>query len=81
MFAIEDERHWEVIGNFHTHQQAIEALRNLASLPWDHGQNKPPCTTWKQCGRRYQLVEYEGEWLEISRTLMLEISADTTRWH
>jgi hypothetical protein len=83
MFVIEDEAHAEWHGQFRTRQQALAELQRLAALPWDQEPNRAPCTSWKNCSRRYELIEYDDSvtpWRELSRTLLLEISASGTQW-
>jgi hypothetical protein len=84
MFVIEDEAHAEPQeGLFQTRQQAIAELRHRAEIPWNEEPNIAPCTNWLNCGRRYELVEYDdtmSPWKEVSRNLILEISAAGIRW-
>jgi hypothetical protein len=77
MFVIKDEAHAEPqAGLFETRQQAIAELKRRAEIPWNEEPNRPPCTNWLNCGRRYELVEYDdAPWTELSRILMLKISA------
>lgn len=85
MFVIEDERHAEVQeGKFPTSQEAMFELENRAKISWDEHPNVAPCTNWPKCGRSYELIEYDestSPWTELSRRLVLEISADGVRWH
>jgi hypothetical protein len=85
MFVIEDERHAEVQeGRFSKRQDAISELKNRAKISWDEHPNVAPCTNWSNCGRSYELIEYDDStmpWTELSRGLALEISADGVRWH
>ncbi len=84
MFVIEDEAHAEPQeGRFQTRQQAIAELRRRAAIPWNEEPNRAPCTNWLNCGRRYELVEYDDTvlpWNELSRNLILDISAAGVRW-
>jgi hypothetical protein len=84
MFTIEDERHDErQEGEFATFASAVAALRRLAQLPWDRPPNLAPCTSWKTCGRKYVVVEYESltqALKEINRTDTLEVGRDGPRW-
>jgi hypothetical protein len=84
MFVIEDEAHAEPqAGGFQTRQQAIAELRRRAEIPWNEEPNRAPCTNWLNCGRRYELVEYDDKaspWKEVSRNLILDISAGGVRW-
>ncbi len=84
MFVIEDEVQSEPQeGRFQTRQQAITELRRRAAISWNEVPNRAPCTNWLNCGRRYELVEYDDTelpWKELSRVLMLNISAAGVRW-
>jgi hypothetical protein len=83
MFVIQDEAHAEPQGRFQTRQQAIAELRRRAAIPWDEEPNRAPCTNWLNCGRRYELVEYDEHtlpWKELSRSLVLKVSAAGVRW-
>ena len=83
MFVIEDELHAEQQGQFPTREQALAELQRLAAIPWDEEPNCAPCTSWRSCGRRYELIEYDDNitpWAEVSRTLLLEISAAGVQW-
>jgi hypothetical protein len=45
--------------------------------------NVAPCTSWRTCGRLYEIVEYddsERPWKELGRTQVLEINALGLRW-
>lgn len=84
MFVIEDEAHAELQdGQFETRQQAIVELRRRAAIPWNVEPNRAPCTNWLNCGRRYELVEYDAAslpWTPLSRDVVLEISAAGVQW-
>jgi hypothetical protein len=84
MFVIEDEAHAEPQeGRFQTRHQAIAELQRRASIPWNEKPNRAPCTNWLNCGRRYEVVEYDdtaSPWKELSRSLVLDISAAGVRW-
>ena len=83
MFVIEDEDHAEHHGRFDTLEAALEELRRRARIPWDQSPNKAPCMSWKTCGRRYVIIEYDGssEWTrELRRVEALEISKAGVRW-
>lgn len=84
MFMIEDETHAELQeGRFQTRQEAIAELERRAATPWDEAPNRAPCTNWLNCGRQYELVEYDdtaSPWKELSRNLVLEVSAAGVRW-
>ncbi|MBW3589966.1 MAG: hypothetical protein KY429_11155 [Actinobacteria bacterium] len=74
MFKIEDDAHDESFREFETREEAVRELHNLATLPWDQLPNLAPCTNWRNCGRRYELVEFEVDGTfhrELRRTLSL----------
>jgi hypothetical protein len=42
-----------------------------------------PCTNWQQCGRRYDVVEFDtaqSPWRQIKRIHVLDISAEGATW-
>lgn len=84
MFVIEDEAHaGPQEGRFQARQQAIAELERRAAIPWNEEPNRAPCTNRLNCGRRYELVEYDDTtlpWKELSRNLILDISAAGVRW-
>ena len=83
MFVIEDERHAEPQGEFSTIESALAELRRRATVPWDQAPNCAPCTSWRTCGRVYEIIEYETSetpWREIRRLPALEVSAIGTTW-
>lgn len=82
-FVIEDEAHGEPQGPPTSFQEALAELRRRSTLPWDEPPNQAPCKSWKTCGRRYELVEYDTSttpWSELSRKLYLELNANSVRW-
>jgi len=83
MFVVWDEAHAERHGRFQTRKEAIVELQRRATIPWNEEPNRAPCTNWLNCGRRYELVEYDdttSPWKELSRNLILRISALGVRW-
>jgi hypothetical protein len=83
MFVIEDEMHADTFGRYATRGEAEAELRRLASLPWNEEPNVCPCTSWRTCGRRYHLIEYDTAhtpWRKLAETPALEVSATGTRW-
>jgi hypothetical protein len=84
VFKIEDEWHAELqAGEFASLGAAAEELRRLAEIPWDQAPNAAPCTSWRTCGRRYEVVEYDTSvepWRQIRRLPVLEIDSKGTRW-
>jgi hypothetical protein len=58
-------------------------LRRLAGLPWNEAPNLCPCMSWRTCGRRYHLVEYDTSstpWRVIGNEALLEVSAKEILW-
>jgi len=83
MFRIEDERHAEPQGEFSTLQEAVAELRRRAALPWNEEPNVAPCTNWQNCGRNYEIIEYDvstNPWRELRRISALEVSANGVHW-
>lgn len=83
LFVIEDEAHAEWQGKYASLEDAIAELKRRASIPWDQDPNACPCTSWKTCGRNYQVIEFETSvrrWREIRRTEYLEVSAKGVTW-
>ena len=84
MFLIEDERHAEPQGEFESLNAAIQELKNRSSIPWNESPNAAPCTNSENCGRSYEIVEYDTTSVprkEISRALYLEIDSSGAKWH
>ncbi|HEX6217875.1 MAG TPA: hypothetical protein VFZ35_01205 [Sphingomicrobium sp.] len=77
---IEDELHSEQIGRFDSRDEAINELRRLATLPWNEAPNQAPCTSWRTCGRNYELVECDVDWRELRRSSVLNVSAKGVEW-
>ena len=61
MFVIEDEAHAYQFGEYICFEDAIAKLRRLSTTPWDEAPNVAPCTSWRTCGRRYQILEYDNK--------------------
>jgi len=83
VFLIEDEIHSADQGRFATRADALAELKRLALIPWDNEPNLAPCTSWKTCGRDYVVIEYDdsnGGWHELSREMVLRISALGIEW-
>jgi hypothetical protein len=83
MFAIEDEAHAEPQGEYATYEDAVAELRRRAAIAWDQRPNVAPCSSWKTCGRRYEVVKYDTAttpWRELERVLVLEVSAAGVEW-
>lgn len=82
-FVIEDESHEEWQGEYASLEDAVAELKRRASLPWDQLPNVSPSTSWKTCGRNYQVIEFETSarpWREIRRMDYLEVSAKGVTW-
>jgi hypothetical protein len=83
MFVVEDEWHAEVQGEFLTYEDAITELRRRAAQPWDEAPNRAPCLSWKTCGRRYEVIQYDTSsdpWREIERHAVLEVGSSGVNW-
>ena len=83
MFVIEDNKHSEQVGEYQTQAAALARLKELASLSWDTEPNRAPCTNWKNCGRSYEVVEYDNSvipWSEIKRSAALTVDAAGASW-
>lgn len=83
IYVIEDEKHAEWCGEYASFSEALEELRRRSVSPWDQPPNICPCTNWKNCGRNYEIIEFDNSkntWEEISRNPVLEISAKGVVW-
>lgn len=84
MFVIEDEQHAEPQdGRFDSLADAVAELKRIASIPWDQPPNIAPCTSWRTCGRSYEVIEYDDSvrpWKELRRIPYLKISATKLQW-
>jgi len=83
MFAIEDERHAEPQGQFASYAEAMAELKRRSTIPWDQRPNVAPCTNWRNCGRAYEIIEYDDScvpWKEVRRVAVLEVSATGAKW-
>jgi hypothetical protein len=83
MFAIEDELHADAVGQFTNREDALAELNRLVLIPWDNKPNRAPCTNWRNCGREYELIEYDvtkNPWHELSRNPVLSISKAGPKW-
>ena len=84
MFIIEDADHAEWQGEFSDFRDALAELKRRAEIPWDERPNRAPCTSWKTCGRSYEVIEFDTmhiPWKELNRTLVLEVSASSIEWN
>jgi hypothetical protein len=84
MFIIEDESHAEPqIEEFHKFEDTFDELKRISKIPWNEIPNRCPCTNWQNCGRNYQIVEYDTTqtpWKELQRKNILTITAKETTW-
>jgi hypothetical protein len=80
LYILEDELHAEHIGEFPTREAASAEARRRMALPWDSPENRAPCSSWRRCGRRLELVMYDDSGRELSREPVVEISAEGVRW-
>jgi hypothetical protein len=83
MYVIEDEIHAEWCGEYLTKEEALAELQNRSKLPWNKPPNVCPCMSWRTCSREYVLLEFDTvrtPWAELSRTPVLTMSAEETRW-
>jgi hypothetical protein len=83
MWTIEDEFHAEFHGDYDSLDGAFAELRRRAALPWDVEPNVAPCISWRTCGRRYELIEFdttESPSREVRRIHVLDISAGGVKW-
>ena len=83
-YFIEDELHAEMRSEHATLQDAVAELERLARVPWDVDPNTAPCQSWRTCGRRYEIIEYDTSsepWRLLRRLPALEISAAGAVWN
>jgi len=81
MFGIDDEADSEPQeGKFYTREQATSELERRALIPWNEEPNRAPCTNWRNCGRRYVILEWNQEGDELSREFILAVSAKSVEW-
>jgi hypothetical protein len=84
LFKIEDERHAEIQpGEFVSLAAVAVELRRLADVPWDQAPNVAPCANWRECGRSYEVVEYDVStqpWRELRRFEALGVDSKGARW-
>jgi hypothetical protein len=80
---IEDEIHCEQRGPFESFEAAIAELRRRAEIAWDAPPNQAPCGSWRTCGRKYGVLEYDTRskpWRLRRTTHVLDISAKGVKW-
>lgn len=82
-FIIEDESHAEWQCKYDSFEDAVKDLEKRRDIPWNKKPNVCPCISWKTCGRRYAIIEFNTDthpWKEINRQLVLEISSKESKW-
>src|SRR5215470_6384905 len=80
-FSIVDDVHCETQGRpYPTREDALAELERRATIPWNEAPNRAPCKSWTKCGRQYVIEEYDDTEYQISRILVLEISAKGIEW-
>jgi len=83
MWRIEDEWHAESCGEYDSQDTALAELRRRTAVTWDVEPNVAPCSNWRKCGRRYELVGYntsELPWREVQLFHVLDVSSDGIKW-
>ena len=83
MIYIDDGIHCERDGPFASFEDAITELRRRASIPWDSPPNRAPCTSWRNCGREYRVLEFDASctpWKLLREILVLRVSAKGVDW-
>lgn len=83
LIVIEDSIHCERIAQCDSFEEAIERLQQLSQLPWDQEPNRAPCTSWRKCGREYQVIEYDDSaspWKVVREADVLKVSASNIEW-
>ncbi len=83
MVYIEDDIHCELEGPFATFEDAIAELHRRAAIAWDTPPNQAPCTSWRTCGRKYFILEYDNsEFTKVLRKVrVLDISSKGANWN
>lgn len=84
IFVVEDERHAEQVGKFGTRTEAVAEIMRREQLGWADLENKAPCTSWRTCGRRYEIVDYDESqhpWRELHREFVVELRESGPIWH
>jgi len=84
MFIIYDELHAEFISDeFENFSAAFSELQKIAVVPFGNEPNKPPCSGWKHCKRKYFIHEYDDSqmpWKLLTKTYVLKVSASDVLW-
>ena len=80
-YSLWDEKHCEIHGHFETLQEAMQELRQRATIPWDEPPNRAPCRSWRSCGREYYLRVTRPGSAGPERISAMTISADGIVWY
>jgi hypothetical protein len=84
MFEIEDELHAEGIKDCKGLEDAIAELKRLSKIPYGQEPNLAPCVSWRTCGRRYIINEFDDS-VNPSRLVQridgFEIDASEINWN
>ncbi len=83
MFVIEDTAHCESFGRYESFELALDEIKRLATIPWNKKPIKAPCSEWKNCGRFFEIVEYDMSvtpWICKGRKAVLESTSKGLCW-
>src|SRR5690349_22207052 len=83
MIAILDAIHSERQGEFERLEDAFAELQRRASIPWNERPNTAPCSSWRTCGREYEIIEYDTSeipWKPMRHARALKISSAGAEW-
>ena len=78
-FIIHDQAHAEWQGDY----DSLEELKRRATIPWNESPNVCPCTSWRTCGRDYEIIEFDisvEPWIELRRLEILKVLAKGVIW-
>ena len=82
-FYLEDELHCDQWGPYESWAAAMAELRRFAAIAWDSPPNLAPCQSWRKCGRRYLILEYDttqDPWQQVQRVHFMDVRADGVHW-
>lgn len=81
IFVLDDQRHAELQGEYADGRAVLAELERRAALPCHEEPNRPPCTSWKTCGRLYEVIELDAvNREEICRYEVLEVEPQKAEW-
>jgi hypothetical protein len=83
LYAIEDEMHAEMQGEYRSADLAIAELKRRAAIPFDQRPNLCPCKSRRNCGRLYSIITYDDStqpWVETERKEVLRVSNEGAFW-